>query len=96
MGKGLKSLSFVAFVLLLLLLFSSVLFVTIDARPIKTLVDQENTINNNEITKVLDMLHLEAVKNGGPSRGGDGHASTSVVTLEGMIKQSGPSPGDGH
>lgn len=40
-------------------------------------------------------LSLGAIKQSGPSPGGDGHKFVNFDTLGG-IKESGPSPGDGH
>lgn len=76
-----------AFSFLLLLLSS--FFVQNEARLLKT-IQHESSIEV-EIMKVLNDLYLEAVKTGGPSHGGDGHA----LTLGG-IKRSGPSPGAGN
>lgn len=40
-------------------------------------------------------LSLGAIKESGPSAGGDGHKFVNSDTLGG-IKNSGPAPGDGH
>lgn len=50
---------------------------------------------DREMMKILEELYVEAVKTGGPSHGGDGHAATNALTLGG-IKRSGPSPGSGN
>ncbi|KAG8377486.1 hypothetical protein BUALT_Bualt08G0037900 [Buddleja alternifolia] len=89
MANGLKSLTL--FTVLILLL--SCIFFPNEARLFKP-VQQQNMIDR-EIMKILDDLYVEAMKNGGPSHGGDGHAATDALTLGG-IKKSGPSPGDGH
>ncbi|KAG8377487.1 hypothetical protein BUALT_Bualt08G0038000 [Buddleja alternifolia] len=50
---------------------------------------------DRDIMKILDNLYVEAIKNGGPSHGGEGHAETNALTLGG-IKKSGPKPGTGN
>ncbi|KAL1546922.1 hypothetical protein AAHA92_23455 [Salvia divinorum] len=71
--------------LLFLLLLGSFVFGN-EARMVKP----HNSVEM-DITKVLDDLHVEAVKTGG-----EGHATTNgALTLEG-IKKSGPSPGAGN
>lgn len=89
-AKGLKPLTLLITCLLLLL---SSLFFPNEARPMRTLEHQ--SVIDREIMKVLDELYVEAIKTGGPSHGGDGHAATNALTLEG-IKKSGPSPGAGN
>ncbi|KAL6521893.1 hypothetical protein OROMI_031770 [Orobanche minor] len=96
MARGLNSLSLLTAFLLLLIVLSNPDIV--DARLIRTSSSEhENKNDSREITKVLDYLHLEAIKNGGPSDGGAGHATRNASTLRlGGIKKSGPSPGDGN
>ncbi|KAH6782253.1 hypothetical protein C2S52_000866 [Perilla frutescens var. hirtella] len=92
MAKGQKPVTFFSNLLLLILLISFV-FVN-EARLLKP--DRNQSPIEKEIMKVLDDLYVVAVKTGGPSHGGDGHAATNkALTLEG-IKKSGPSPGEGH
>ncbi|KAL6504360.1 hypothetical protein OROGR_026283 [Orobanche gracilis] len=96
MARGPNTLALLSTFVLLLFLLSNPDIV--DARLIRTSsLEHENKNDSREITKVLDYLHLEAIKSGGPSDGGDGHATRNASTmgLEG-IKKSGPSPGDGN
>lgn len=76
----------------ILLLLNSV-FLSIEARPINA-VEVENYINEEITTKIGD-LYIEAIKTGGPSDAGKGHKFTEGHSLQG-IKNSGPSPGEGH
>lgn len=84
----------VALCSVLLLLISCHLF-SVQARLLKPAADQNRNSIEMEIAKVLNHLYVEAVKTGGPSHGGDGHAATHGLTLGG-IKRSGPSPGAGN
>lgn len=85
-----KGATFFSNLLLLFLLLSAFVFAN-EARLLKS----QNSVEM-EIVKVLDGLYVEAVKTGGPSRGGDGHAATNRALTLGGIKKSGPSPGEGH
>lgn len=79
--------------LLLLVLLCSFIFVN-EARLLKPVQNQSSI--EMEIMKVLDDLYVAAVKTGGPSNGGEGHAAIhKALTLDG-IKKSGPSPGAGN
>lgn len=79
--------------ILLLVLFVSLVFAS-EARLLKPVQNQSSI--EMEIMKVLDDLYVAAVKTGGPSNGGDGHATiTNALSLDG-IKKSGPSPGSGN
>ncbi|KAK4348856.1 hypothetical protein RND71_031611 [Anisodus tanguticus] len=80
MARGLK---YFAVLIAINILFSSSLFLNIEARPLST------------IEKVVDGLYIEAVKTGGPSSRGEGHNYIDASTLGG-IKNSGPSPGMNH
>lgn len=82
MAKGLKRVTLLVFLLLLLLLSS--FFFSIEARPVRDSEPQS-----------MEELYVEAIKTGGPSHGGDGHAATHALTL-GEINRSGPSPGAGN
>lgn len=93
MAKGRNSATFFLNLLLLLVLLGSFVFVS-EARSLKPV--QNKSSIEMEIMKVLDDLYVAAVKTGGPSNGGDGHATiTRALSLDG-IKKSGPSPGSGN
>lgn len=80
-------------ILSLILVFSllsngSLLGIMVEARPL-------NMVGTAVAEDFFAGLSLGAIKQSGPSPGGDGHAFTNVDTLGG-IKDSGPSPGVGH
>lgn len=81
MARGLKRVALLLFLLLL-----SSLFFSIEARPIRD--SEPQSMIEGEI---IEELYVEAIKTGGPSHGGDGHAATHA-----LIHKSGPSPGAGN
>lgn len=74
--------------LLIFLLFIFILSVNqVEARNPKNLMHRSSI--DTEVTKILGELYVEAIKTGGPSHGGDGHAFTNSFNSDG-IKNSGP------
>ncbi|CAL8996297.1 unnamed protein product [Prunus brigantina] len=89
--------------ILVLLTLSSRVLVISEARPLK-LGSSWSSIDK-EMESVFDGLFVDAMKNGGPSSGGKGHAFTDSETLGGnkhsvyigAMKNEGPSSGgNGH
>lgn len=66
-----------------------------DARALRIIVDRQASMEG-QIANILDGLYLQAMKTGGPSRGGDGHAETHSLNDLAKIHNSGPSPGAGN
>lgn len=75
-------------ILLIFLLFIFILSVNqVEARNPKNLMHGSSI--DTEVTKILGELYVEAIKTGGPSHGGDGHAFTNSLNSDG-IKNSDP------
>lgn len=81
-----------SFSTLLLLLLVLISVQDSKARLLKT-ADPDH--RHSIIQTVVDKLYIEAIKNGGPSDGGEGHNFVNVQPVQ-RIMNSGPSPGDGH
>ncbi|PIN13630.1 hypothetical protein CDL12_13746 [Handroanthus impetiginosus] len=88
-GISRKSLALVVFIIF----FSSLLLLNVESRVLNEKYDLHEV--DSAIEKILDEMHVEAMKTGGPSHGGQGHGLTPGLTL-GSIKRSGPSPGAGN
>ncbi|KAI4315011.1 hypothetical protein L6164_027863 [Bauhinia variegata] len=81
-------------VLFVLFLLVSAAFVAFEARPL-SITEARNTATEGAVD-FFDWLSLGAVKQSGPSQGGEGHKFTNSEILGG-IKDSGPSGGGiGH
>lgn len=92
MARGLKSF---AVLILINLLFSSLIFLNSEARPLNVVLSATDQSAENPIEKVWEGLYAEAIKTGGPSPRGEGHKYIDASTLGG-VKNSGPSPGMNH
>lgn len=77
--SGLKSLTLLTFLLFIVFILS---VNQVEARNPKNLMHQ--TSIDTKITKILGELYVEAIKTGGPSHGGDGHAFTDSLTSDGI------------
>ena len=88
MARILMSLSF----FLVLLILSPAPFLS-QARLLNGDHPRSPTSKGVEIS--FNGLDLKGTKTGGPSPGGKGHGSTNARHL-GVVKNSGPSPGEGH
>lgn len=75
--------------LVLFLLVNSSVLMVLEARPMSIIGTKEVDVD------VFDWLSLGAIKQSGPSGPGVGHKFSNAETLGG-IKDSGPSPGQGH
>ncbi|KAJ6344759.1 hypothetical protein OIU76_006309 [Salix suchowensis] len=75
-----------------LLFVSSLLLIVSEARLLNV-VESHGSMNKGTGAIFSDGLHVEEIKNSGPSEGGRGHASKNVNTGETL---DGPSPGAGH
>ncbi|KAF7828678.1 PAMP-induced secreted peptide 2-like [Senna tora] len=79
---------------LFLLLVNTAFVVVLEARPLSII--KEVSSGTRDEVDFFDWLSLGAIKQSGPSGGGEGHKFTNTETLGG-IKDSGPSPsGPGH
>ncbi|KAI5314747.1 PREDICTED: PHAVU_007G039700g [Prunus dulcis] len=85
MARALKSIALLFILLLASLLLSSKLSPT-EARPLKP--SRNGVAGENEFFTQVD--------GSGPSGPGVGHRSVSVQTSLASVKNSGPSPGEGH
>uniref|UniRef100_A0A0A0KIE2 Uncharacterized protein n=1 Tax=Cucumis sativus TaxID=3659 RepID=A0A0A0KIE2_CUCSA len=85
---------FIGFILVAALLGNGGLVTVTDARPL-TLMRLGSGSAATIAEDFFEGLSLGAIKQSGPSAGGDGHKFVNYDTLGG-IKDSGPAPGDGH
>ena len=90
MATGFKPLTFF---LALLLICGFIFSTSTEARPYYGGLSLSSISKGTE--KLLDGLYIEAIKNEGPSSGERRHMFPNMRTLVG-IKDSGPSPGQGH
>jgi hypothetical protein len=88
MARILKSLGF-----FIVLLLSSEIFMS-EARPLHADKPRSSITKGVEIF-VGGRLDIKGIKTGGPSPGGEGHGITNARSL-GVVKNSGPGPGEGH
>lgn len=77
---------------LVLLILSPAPFLS-QARPLNG--DQPRISTSKRVEISFDGMNIKGVKNEGPSPRGKGHGSTNGRHL-GVVKDSGPSPGEGH
>lgn len=91
MARGFRALHLLVLVLPLLLSF---VFLSAQARPFNPLTMKQGNIDC-EVVGFVEDLSVEALKTSGPSPPGKGHKRMEVYALGG-IKDSGPSPGQGH
>ncbi|TYK12857.1 hypothetical protein E5676_scaffold255G004490 [Cucumis melo var. makuwa] len=83
---------FIGLILVVALLDNGGLVIVTEARPLGLMGSGSAAAIAEDF---FEGLSLGAIKQSGPSAGGDGHKFVNYDTFGGM-KDSGPTPGDGH